>query len=218
MGMRELVCKIINNNPSNKKKIIEIGIWKGELSRKLINECNFKNLFLIDPLSEDVNNFTYKTVDEQPTIMKKDHYRCGSSETIKDYDMWANSLNNFIENSKKKDKISFIRKKSEEVFHLFDDNDIDFIYIDAIHLYENVVSDVKNYLPKVKYEGIIFGDDYSKHFPGVINAINDVFEGVDLVIHKNEGVWMHKVTKESKQKIESNIENALINIEKENKK
>ena len=213
MGMRELVCDIINNNKSHDKKIMEIGIWKGDLSRKLIKNCNFERLFLIDPLSEDVNDFTYKTTDIEPTIMNKHHYRCGSNETIKDYDTWANNLISFIKNSSKKNKVVFIRQKSEDVVNSFENNDIDFIYIDAIHLYENVVNDIKNYLPKVKYDGTIFGDDYSKHFPGVVNVTNDIFKGTKLTIFEKEGVWLHVVTKKSKKIIEENINNILNNNE-----
>lgn len=213
MGMRKLVCDIINKNKSHDKKIIEIGIWKGELSRKIAKSCKFKSLTLIDPLSEEVNDFNYTTSDKKPTIMTGNRYRCGKNETIKEFDSWANSLNEFIEKEKLTEKVFFLREKSEDVVDFFEDEDFDFIYIDAIHLYENVISDVKNYLPKVKSNGIIFGDDYSIHFPGVINAINDVFKDTDLRIYKGEGVWLHKVTDSSRKIIEKNI---LKILEKEN--
>jgi hypothetical protein len=215
MGMRDLVCDIINKNKSHDKKIIEIGIWKGDLSRKIAKSCKFNQLILIDPLSEEVNDFRYSTCDEKPTIMSDDRYRCGKNETIKEFDSWSISLNEFIKKENLTEKVIFVREKSEDVVDNFKDKDFDFIYIDAIHLYENVINDVKNYLPKVKSNGIIFGDDYSRQFPGVINAINDAFKGVDLSIHKKEGVWVHKLTDESRKIIEENI---LKILEKDNKK
>ena len=50
------------------------------------------------------------------------------------------------------------------------------MYIDASHEYEYVIEDIKHWLPKVKKGGIICGDDYISGWPGVIQAVNEVFD------------------------------------------
>lgn len=57
------------------------------------------------------------------------------------------------------------------------DESLDWVYLDAEHTYEPVLADLKAIAPKLKPEGIIFGDDYylnpqAKH-KGVLRAVNE---------------------------------------------
>lgn len=62
----------------------------------------------------------------------------------------------------------------------FEDESIDFIFIDANHTYEFVKKDIAAYLPKMKKGGIMAGHDYNMSHPGVIQAVNEAFvENVD---------------------------------------
>jgi predicted O-methyltransferase YrrM len=60
----------------------------------------------------------------------------------------------------------------------FEDNSIDFIYIDGDHSYNAVKQDLEMYLPKLKDNGIIGGHDYSKNDEynrqNTIRAVNEV--------------------------------------------
>jgi hypothetical protein len=207
MSHRDVVCNLIKESKS--RKIAEIGIWKGQLSRKIISKCSFDELVLIDPLSEEVNNFSLSDPSETPGKMKKGTYRCGSSEGTKDFDSWASSLFSEIE---KNPNVRFIREKSEDVVLDFKDQHFDLVFIDAIHLYKNVVADIWNWLPKTKDGGILSGDDYNaKTFPGVVRAVDECMKGVDLKIHSH-GVWKHVVTADSRKVIENNI----LKMEQEN--
>jgi hypothetical protein len=55
----------------------------------------------------------------------------------------------------------------------------DLIYIDGSHEYEDVKDDIKNYLPLLNKEGIMFGDDYG--WAGVHKAVNEDFMGINII-------------------------------------
>lgn len=57
----------------------------------------------------------------------------------------------------------------------FEDESIDFCFIDANHTYEFVKRDIAAYLPKMKKGGIMAGHDYNLSHPGVIQAVNEAF-------------------------------------------
>lgn len=68
---------------------------------------------------------------------------------------------------------------------------IDFVYVDALHTYEGVRDDLKTWFPKVRAGGIIGGHDYGHpNFPGVKKAVDEFFIRFGWQIHdEGEGVW-----------------------------
>jgi hypothetical protein len=65
------------------------------------------------------------------------------------------------------------------------------VYIDASHDYESVKEDIIAWLPKVKKGGIICGDDYTPGWPGVMRAVNEVFNNqVNKIGHQQ---WWVKI-------------------------
>jgi len=50
-------------------------------------------------------------------------------------------------------------------------NTLDFVYIDGIHTFHGVASDIATWLPKIKEGGFIGGHDYSPKFSGVKKAV-----------------------------------------------
>src|SRR5512134_3516153 len=57
-----------------------------------------------------------------------------------------------------------IRKPSIEAASDFEDNSLDFVYIDGDHLYQAVLDDLEAWSPKVRKDGIVAGHDYN-HYP-----------------------------------------------------
>lgn len=57
----------------------------------------------------------------------------------------------------------------------FEDNSIDFAFIDANHTYEFVSRDIAAILPKMKKGGILAGHDFNLCHPGVMQAVNEAF-------------------------------------------
>lgn len=57
----------------------------------------------------------------------------------------------------------------------FQDNSLDFVFIDANHEYEAVKLDIETWLPKVKVGGVLAGHDHSPDWPGVEKACMEKF-------------------------------------------
>ena len=52
------------------------------------------------------------------------------------------------------------RSDSQQVLDKFDDGSIDYIMVDGAHEHEPVLDDMENWWPKLKLEGVMFGDDF----------------------------------------------------------
>lgn len=62
----------------------------------------------------------------------------------------------------------------------FRPEELDLVYIDAVHDYENLSQDIRDWYPKVKPGGFIGGHDYDPDkFPGVVRAVQEAFPRVD---------------------------------------
>lgn len=79
-----------------------------------------------------------------------------------------------------------IRLSSLEAAKLYEDNSLDFVLIDAAHDYESVKADIAAWLPKVKFGGVLAGDDYDWWEP-VANAVNDSLDNVIA-----DGYWFYR--------------------------
>lgn len=64
---------------------------------------------------------------------------------------------------------------SKEASTLFDDESLDFVFLDAEHLYDNVMEDLNLWYPKVRKGGIIAGHDYYQGTE-VKTAVDKFFE------------------------------------------
>lgn len=84
------------------------------------------------------------------------------------------------------------RCESSHAARLFDDGQVDFVFVDAAHDYEHVRADILAWLPKVKRGGIIAGHDYTSDYPGVERAVEEAFgpRGGGVVQNPVGVVWM----------------------------
>src|SRR5574337_475147 len=100
--------------------------------------------------------------------------------------------------------ITHMQMTSEQASNSFDDNSLDFVFIDAGHEYEDVISDIKYWFPKVRSGGIISGHDYNDTpyvtgvnktlpvdaHPGVIRAVNESFGEKNITLPSGS-VWQY---------------------------
>jgi cephalosporin hydroxylase len=103
---------------------------------------------------------------------------------------------NFLQNIEPiKDYINVIKSDSVEAAKQYEDNSLDFVYIDASHHYEYVKADILAWLPKIKAGGYIGGHDYTPPgYPGgtifgVYEAVNEIFPNDFELIGVS---WLHK--------------------------
>jgi hypothetical protein len=127
----------------NHKKLFgryaEIGVARGNFSEYLCKTVPFERLCLVDPYK----NFSLEEYTDAMNMYNMEE----------EYQYTRNRLLPYVE------KIEFIRKTSTEAITHFEDESLDFVYIDGNHAYEYVLEDLENYWPKVKKGGILAGDD-----------------------------------------------------------
>jgi len=80
-----------------------------------------------------------------------------------------------------KERVRYHQRPSVEVAKDFPDEYFDYVYIDAIHEYDNVTEDIKAWFPKVKKGGILAGHDF--WYTGVRNAVYEFFKASPLRVY-----------------------------------
>jgi len=138
---------------------VEIGVERGHFA-KVIGEYSSK-LYLVDPWK------AYKGYREHVSQDKLDGFFEETKERLK-------NLN-----------VEIIRKFSLEAVNDFEDESLDFVYIDSNHSYENVKADIEAWRKKVKKGGIVAGHDYKRfkgqaHMYGVVEAVNELKDEVTI--------------------------------------
>lgn len=167
-GTNTQVNLILHKIPTNSIGA-EIGIWKGETSRKFL-EKKLLHFHMIDPYSMGVN--AGRTLEQ-----KLERYEdIVGSKNPEDFQEYYDKLYLQIQNEfGSKDNVTVHRSYSDEFFDSIEDNYLDWIYIDGDHTYEGCLFDLQMSLKKVKSGGSIFGDDYRNQGlggkPGVIKAV-----------------------------------------------
>ncbi len=82
------------------------------------------------------------------------------ADVVKDQDM----ENELYEKTKKRLDpygCAIIRSTSMEAVKVFEDNSLDFVFIDGNHEYSYVLEDIQEWTKKVKFGGVVYGHDYT---------------------------------------------------------
>ena len=120
--------------------------------------------------------------------------------TSGEHDHMENFYDDFILNCKDLIDEGYItnvhKMTTNEAVKLFDDKYFDAILVDADHKYESVLSDVKNWMPKLKDDGTMFGDDYYMESveKGCQLALYEHYQHKDiplLIMMGKESTWVH---------------------------
>lgn len=133
----ETISNILNK--SGAKTGVEIGVFKGEFSRNILERWD-GTLYLIDPWRE-LSDEEY--LDSSNHKNHQDAF-AQTMESIKGFESRAFML----------------RGLGEEMVHLFQDNSLDYIYIDGNHDYKHVKQDLELWWPKLKPGGLLAGHDF----------------------------------------------------------
>jgi hypothetical protein len=72
----------------------------------------------------------------------------------------------------------------------FNDNTVDFCYVDAGHSYDAVTNDLTAWWPKLRPGSMFAGDDYTKGYPGVQKAVWDFFGPQDIKVRRSGRCWL----------------------------
>ena len=155
----------------NGSTIAEIGVWKG----KSISYLGV----LVKNSNKDIKIYAVDTWGKLET--EKYH----SDGCFLDDNLYKEFIKNIEPLS---DVVIPCRGTSLEICQTFPNNYFDIVFIDACHDYECAYSDIINWLPKVKTNGIIAGHDIG--FPGVSKAIAEILKPKYNINVKGEAWWV----------------------------
>jgi len=131
-----LAIKAAKNHFKDKKVVCaEIGSWLGDNAVDMLDNWNeISKLYLID---------SFEVCPD-----------------FRDADIQVSNKNRFVERFKDNQRTSIILDQSVTASKQFDNESLDFVYIDANHTYDAIKQDIDVWTPKVKKGGIIGGHDY----------------------------------------------------------
>lgn len=101
--------------------------------------------------------------------------------------------------------ITMLSMLSWEAAEKFEDNSVDFCYVDAGHSYEAVTKDLTAWWPKIKPGSDFAGDDYTKGYPGLQQAVWDFFKPLNVKVRRSGRCWIVKKPQESKNELEPTV-------------
>ena len=92
------------------------------------------------------------------------------------------------------DRSKVMHTTSEEASKSFSDNSLDFVYIDADHVYKSVKQDLELWYPKVRKYGILAGHDYVDRVCkygvfGVKKAVNEMVDKYNQELFTTNERW-----------------------------
>ena len=163
-GLLDLIKELGDNS---KKTMIEIGSFVGEST--VLFAQSFKNVIAVDPFLADYD-------DEDPTSFMFE---------------FKNVYQTYLDRTGDHKNIKTIVHTSNDALDELRGQEFDFIYIDGLHTYDGVKTDITNYLPLVKKGGVIGGHDYTDlhhHLEGVKKAVDEILGEPDKVFKDNSWI------------------------------
>lgn len=146
---------------------VEIGVEQGLYSQTLLeNGSSNVTLYCVDPW------LAYQGYREHVSQEKLDGFLSITNERLR---------KTVLETSK---NFKLIRKTSVEAAKMFDNESLDFVYIDGNHEFSHVVADICAWYPKVKKGGIISGHDFisrkdpqlNMHVPEAVRGFTGAYQ------------------------------------------
>ena len=161
----ELVFDRAIKNAQDGARFVEIGVWKGGSTAYMgVEIYNSKKSIIYDAID------TFEGSKEHGEVRGL-------------YEEAYNNLKSLIDLK----VVNLIKSHSLEAVKKYEDESIDFCFIDGSHEYEDVKADILAYLPKVKKGGILSGHDYDRIWSGVIQAVDEVLGNVEVL----NGSWIY---------------------------
>ena len=92
----------------------------------------------------------------------------------------------FKENLKEFPNLKIVKANINDAVNDYADKSIDMLFLDAGHTYLEVKNDIEKWLPKVKT--LFCGHDYTSHWIGVQQAVDEAFGAPDEI---HDTIWVH---------------------------
>lgn len=172
MGLPQTLIKLIKDTIGEPESGAEIGVFKGETSKALLEAFPKLFLHMVDPWREWGEGDSYRK-----------HKRTGNL-TQEEWDkVYRSAMHNVMFYGLKRFMIH--KTTSEKAATGFEDQSLDMTFIDGDHTYEMVKQDIKLWPPKIRKGGLIIFHDYGGRYRGVSKAVNREFGQQNLILPGN---------------------------------
>ena len=148
-----LYSNMVQKFPSN-SLFVEIGTWKGK-----------STIFMAEKIKESSKEIKFYAIDSFDGF-GGGYADAENKDLLTIYNKNIEPVKSYIQTL-----IGF----SFDLFKNFEDDSIDFLFIDGDHRYEGVKRDLQLWFPKIKNGGIISGHDYDEPSCGVRKAVDEYF-------------------------------------------
>jgi len=127
---------------------IELGVWRGKLSRALLMGHTGLMLYMVDSWAADGGDYldpkgdpkAFKSLQEMAEALDR-----------------ATRVTGFAASRR-----IVQRAKTADAAQRFENLSVDFVFVDADHSYEGCKADIDAYWPKIKHGGWLSGHDYDR--------------------------------------------------------
>lgn len=161
------IPKLLEENNIANPVGIEIGTAEGYTTEYLLKTLPNMLLFGIDPYEQYVD----WNGDSKPKQEEKEMF-----------------LMKIMQYAQQK-KYHHLLMTSDQAIEHFKDETVDFVFVDGLHTYEQVLQDCKNYYSKLKKGGLFCGHDYTK-IQAVKDAVDTFAKSIEKEIQTDENdIW-----------------------------
>jgi predicted O-methyltransferase YrrM len=139
--------------------VVEIGSWQGR-----------STTFLARAVKESENGNFYAIDHFEGNVGKEELYKVrGSLSNLK------SSFRDNIARFKLDDTVRLFDMVNTEAAKKLGENTVRFLFIDGDHTKKGVEKDIELFFPRLVKGSIVVFDDYFKGFPGLIEAVDEMF-------------------------------------------
>lgn len=164
IGLKKLI-ELLPNDIT----MIEVGCFSGDSSLIFLKSGKIKKFYAIDAWKNNLD--------------------CDDLTTV-NYDL--NEVEKLFDERTVEYPVVKIKGISVDVVDQFEDNSLDFIYLDSCHSYDYVKKEISLYYNKLKVGGIIAGHDYTPVYPGVIRAVNEFCGKPISIFEDTSWIWIKR--------------------------
>lgn len=153
-------------NLQNIKSMAEVGSWQGESTTIFAYYLPSTKIYSVEPFIQNYDPDLFAAKQSMEIIES-----------------------NYKERISKFVNIEHLKMTSKQSMEKFENNSLDFVYIDGDHRYEYVKEDIEGWIKKICKGKYIGGHDYG--MPGVLKAIKEILGSVDTIY--KDSSWIKKI-------------------------
>jgi len=173
-----IYAKTVADAPAEGARFVEIGILFGRSTLFMAEEIRKSGKTIVfdavdrmmDPTKVDWRNEFTRLVPALPEVSRQ-----AALDVIDKAKEPVDVFNAYLAGSGLGQYVNLHIESGQQHASFCEDESLDFVFIDANHAYADTKELILAYLPKVKMGGVIAGHDYLPDWPGVIQAVNELF-------------------------------------------